>query len=499
MKEKKARTAPAAEPGGKREKKQKRQKPDAPRAEKRGHRADDDPLAAYDPLNAPAPRKKKKRRKKTDAPAESMSQWRRRFALDRRREDREKEKNADLQRRQEIFRKRIHEADDKKAPLTSRTKGYYPFLAEYPANTDETGCREITPPKKRRRGRAVLLLALAALVFALGFILTRTALLYSREPVAIPEFGGQEEEPYAADLWMRVPDAAFAAGDANAVAAALDRNGAKTAVIPFKDEGGYVYFDVGEFHGMSADKQIPGAAGTVQALHNKGYKTAAYICCFRDTVFAWSEQAAAVQSAAADGDAVWTDNAEESWLNPFSEDARAYLLRLVTAAGEAGFDYIILDAVGFPTDVGVSLPVFPGEADYAGTRNALLRSFVAEAVSAAGDAKTVLAVKTGGLDPAAPETLPPYYGNLLGAAAGTLLADARPSLQPKNVTVGEETFQNPASLPFVFMLAVGDALQNALGADNPAVRPALWVEAGGTLSDALDAAALSRVETVVIW
>ena len=111
----------------------------------------------------------------------------------------------------------------------------------------------------------------------------------------------------------------------------------------------------------------------------------------------------------------------------------------------------------------------------------------------------MLAVKTGGLDPAAPETLPPYYGNLLGAAAGTLLADARPSLQPKNVTVGEETFQNPASLPFVFMLAVGDALQNALGADNPAVRPALWVESGGTLSDALDAAALSRVETVVIW
>ncbi|MBR5409479.1 MAG: hypothetical protein IK104_02315 [Clostridia bacterium] len=440
-----------------------------------------------------------KRRKTTEAePApESISQWRRRFALDRRREDREKGKTAALQRKQETFRRKVREADDKKAPVTTRTKGYYPFLREYPENADETGCREINVKKKRTALKVIALVLLAVIAFSAGYILTRGSLLNSREPVEIP--GREETEaPAEVSVWRHVSADLLADGDPDAIAAFLDEAGATTAVFPFKDENGYVYFDVGEYHGMSADRLLPYAWDVVERVQEKGYKTAAYICCFQDTVCAWSEPYIAVNRAASEDGAVWSDNAGKSWLNPYSEGARSYLLRLVEKAGEAGFDYIVLDQVAFPTDVGVSQPTYPGEADFTGTRNALLRSFVADAVARAGTAKTALAVKTAGLAPDAPDNAPPYYGHMLGSAAGTLLADARVSVQPKNVTVGNETFLSPDSLPFVFVLAVGDELKSGLERAGAANRPALWVDAGKDLSEALDAARLSGVGTAVV-
>ena len=79
------------------------------------------------------------------------------------------------------------------------------------------------------------------------------------------------------------------------------------------------------------------------------------------------------------------------------------------------------------------------------------------------------------------------------------MADARPSLQPKNMTVGDETFVSPASLPFVFALAVGDALRAGLQAADSRCAPALWIENGRALTDETDAARLSDVPTVVLW
>ena len=440
---------------------------------------------------------KKRKQTTTPSPAESVSQWRRRFALDRRKEGREKEKNAVRQRRQETFRRKVREAGGDKAPETARTKGYYPFSRTYPAETDENGCREVRKPTRRVR-RIVFAAVAALLAFALAYTGVTGVRLLAKEK-ADDSSPAPTEPAYQANVWQTVPESMLRAGNADAIAGMLEKAGASTAVFPFKDETGYVYFDVGSFHGMTADRQIASAADTVRAVQELGYRTAAYLCCFSDNLCAWAEPDFAVRRNTTEETDVWLDNSGGAWLNPYSDDARNYLLGLVEKTAAMGFDYVLLDRVAFPTDVGISQPTYPGEETYTGSRNALLKSFVAEAVAKAGDTRTVLAVEAAALQPDAPDTAPPYYGNLLNTAAGTLLADARPSLQPKNMAVGAETFVSPANLPFVFALAVGDALQAGLAAANGNSAPALWIENGDMLADELDAARLSDVPTVVLW
>ena len=391
---------------------------------------------------------------------------------------REKEKKDVNHERNAVFVKKMRGASARKAPFTLRTKGYYRFSKDFPADVDGDGLRENAEQKKHVRRRAILMAAVLVLVFCASFIAAKTAWYVST--AAPRQTPAETTEPTSAQqkTGLRFIGSQKDEDAAENALQALHSAGADIAVLELKDASGIVYDN----------------SALVSALHAEGYRAAAYVCCFRDPAGAAADNTMAIRSNTEE-DSLWKDNAGVSWLNPFSADAREYLLALVTKAAESGYDYVLLDNVCFPSDAGSSAANYPGENEYTGTRNQLLRGFVNDAVSKAGTAKTILMCRFSAFDPDAPADKAPYYGNLLGTSAGTLCADARLSVQPKNLTVGETVFNDPSGIPFAFTLGVGEyAVLSAGGTD-----VILCLDAGETASQTAQAALYAGSGGYILW
>ncbi len=409
-------------------------------------------------------------------PSESLRQRRER-ALNRQQRRREQQKKGASGERDAVFARRLKKAPSRKAPVTLRTRGYYRFTRDFPGSVDEAGFRENRLSKKRTAVRGVLWALALLAVFCVSFTLSKTAWLVSNVPPAAvtpTEPAGSSTESFRALHFSRE---SLEEATAERVIERLEAADATTAVLEVKDEYGYGYV----------------YADLVKALQAHGFGTAAYISCFKDSYHTWDNAALSVRGGA-DG-APWTDNAGAGWLNPFVPEARALLLEIIRSAADDGFDYILLDNVCFPADSGSATASYPGEDEYHGTRNQVLTGFISDAVTAAGRAGTILLTRISAFDPEAAADRAPTYGNLLHTAAGLLAADARLSLQPKNMTVGSETFADPADIPYAFTLAAGEfALHNA-----ETGRVLLCLEAGNTAEETLKAARFAGAAGWILW
>lgn len=409
-------------------------------------------------------------------PSESLRQRRER-ALNRQQRRREQQKKGASGERDAVFARRLKIAPSRKAPVTLRTRGYYRFTRDFPGSVDEEGFRENRQSKKRAAVKGVLWALTLLAVFCVSFILAKTAWLVSNIPPAVTqpaEPAGSDAEGFRALHFSRESPEET---DAQRVTDRLEAADAAVAVLEVKDEYGYGYV----------------YAELIQALHAQGFRAAAYISCFKDSYHTWDNAALSVRGGA-DG-APWTDNAGAGWLNPFAPEARALLLEIIRGAADEGFDYILLDNVCFPADSGSATAFYPGEDEYPGTRNQVLTAFVSDAVTAAGKAGTILLTRISAFDPEAAADRAPTYGNLLHTAAGMLAADARLSLQPGNVTVGGETFADPADLPYAFTLAAGEfALKHTENS-----RVLLCLENGDTAEETLKAARFAGAAGWILW
>lgn len=438
---------------------------------------------------------KKEPAKRPATGTESIEQWRRSFALGRHRQTREDIRRAAELEQLKVFVRRTKSASGKKAQRTSRTRAYYPFSKEYPAAVDPEGFRAASPQKKKR-APAVFAVLLTVLAFCLSFVLTKTGMLISAEkPAAAQE--NTAEEPEAERLRLcRLGFELYAGGNAEAIRDAVSRQGCNGALFEVKSESGYVNLsmpdtDLAGFRAVQPEE-------TLAALKKAGVKTCAYISCFRDPLAAaWDPSMAVRRTDAAGG--LWTDNAGQGWLNPYSLAACDYLAAIVEAAANAGFDLILLDNVCFSTDSGTAMAYYPGESETGLPRNAALGAFVEQALAAAGKTEVILMCRTGAFDPLASSELPAYGGNLLQTGAGAVCVDARLSRQPKNLAVGADRFADPAAMPFVFTLTAGDYAVNGTAETLSGAETLICVEAGASLEDCLRAASLSAVSGYVIW
>ena len=410
-------------------------------------------------------------------PKEALRQRRER-ALFRQQKRREQLKQGESGERRAIFERRLKKASARKAPVTLRTRGYYRFTRDFPDNVDESGLRENRSGKKRAVVRGILWAIGLIAVFCVSFTLAKTAWMVSNEPPAVTVPAEPEDTQTAAFRAVHFSREDMETATADSIKKTLADAGAATAVLEVKDAEGYVFvYDA-----------------LIKDLRDLNVRTAAYINCFQDSYHTWNTPALAVRSLNENG-GVWTDNSGAGWLNPFSAGAREMLLDTVKNAADAGFDYILLDNVCFPADSGSATAYYAGENEYTGTRNLVLRGFISDAVSAAGKAGTILLTRYTALDPDASPDRAPTYGSLLDTAAGMLAADVRLSRQQKNVTVGEETFADPADIPYAFTLAVGEfALHNA-----ETVRVLLCIENGEAAGEALKAADFAGVYGWILW
>ncbi len=409
-------------------------------------------------------------------PSESLRQRRER-ALNRQQRRREQQKKGASGERDAVFARRLKKAPSRKAPVTLRTRGYYRFTRDFPGSVDEAGFRENRQSKKRAAVKGVVWALALLAVFCASFTLAKTAWLVSNVPPAASEPAAPVDSRAEGFRALHFSRESLEEATAGSVIDRLEAADAAVAVLEVKDEYGYGYV----------------YAELIKALEARGFGTAAYISCFKDSFHTWDNAALSVRGGA-DG-APWTDNAGAGWLNPFAPEARALLLESIRGAADEGFDYILLDNVCFPADSGSATAFYPGEDEYPGTRNQVLTAFVSDAVTAAGRAGTILLTRISAFDPAAAADRAPAYGDLLHTAAGILAVDARLSLQPKNLTVGGETFADPADLPYAFTLAAGEFAVN--NAENG--RVLLCLESGDTAEEALKAARYAGAAGWILW
>lgn len=81
------------------------------------------------------------------------------------------------------YKAMIEAASDKKAPFAEKTKGYYRFSREFPDRVDAQGYRinEQKADKPLSRRGILILTVVLVLMFAVGFVMTDTALKISDE------------------------------------------------------------------------------------------------------------------------------------------------------------------------------------------------------------------------------------------------------------------------------------------------------------------------------
>lgn len=130
-------------------------------------------------------------------------------------------------------------------------------------------------------------------------------------------------------------------------------NGANTVVVTYKDADGIVYHDTSAalaLEGYAVAEEASDLSEVAKAIKDAGMFPAALIYGFEDHTVSY--QLRDVAGHYKDEDYLWYDDSPEkggkAWLNPYNEDAQAYLLDLAAEAVEIGFEEIIMDGVHFP-------------------------------------------------------------------------------------------------------------------------------------------------------
>lgn len=152
--------------------------------------------------------------------------------------------------------------------------------------------------------------------------------------------------------------------DINAVRITIKRD---DGVIPFRIGGRFVPL-AGEDN--ETDLRIQ---DIIEMLHDNGLYVSGKIACFRDNRKSTHFPTWALTETATGGR--FSDAGDSSWLNIYSEDARAYIKDLVAESVLLGFDEIILDYFHLPNVSDISRIVYN---DGGVSKSDAVRNFVTE-------------------------------------------------------------------------------------------------------------------------
>ncbi|WP_297210277.1 putative glycoside hydrolase [uncultured Flavonifractor sp.] len=213
----------------------------------------------------------------------------------------------------------------------------------------------------------VLILLLAAALAALLFL--EPYVVYSSDGVRLelPFFQNREEpEPdsSAPAVVLTTPEATptptptplpdfrgvllerTALYDGTAVAQA-EQAGATAVIFDMKaDDGSLGYISQQQ---LAQQAQVsatdPAINAAIQMLNTGTLHTVARVSCFRDNAAPRSDMALAIPRSTGN----WRDEGDYRWLSPANEQARAYVVGICRELAELGFDELLLDNCGFPT------------------------------------------------------------------------------------------------------------------------------------------------------
>lgn len=411
--------------------------------------------------------------------------------LRRYRERLERELREQEKKRNTLFKKRVNAASEKKAPKTLRTKAYYRFAKDYPSVVSPDGFRENTPEKEKMSKRAKVILSIGCvLVFILTFVGVQTGIELSKR---MPDEGGSssvisEDEGIKA---CYITPSEFSEKTAEELKNSLSASGFNTAVIEFKSEYGYVYFDVGSFIGASADKKIDGAADKIKELEKSGINCIAYISCFKDSVVSSSLSGMEVLTSSG---SLFMDSSGAMWLDPYSSATHDYLIGLIKKADETGFSSVMLDNVCFPTEFYLSSPVYLSFVD-GNTKLGAVEAFIDKAVESVGSDKIILCCDITAYSDISVLPNEKYGGTLLGTKCLAFCLDLRQEHQYKEQLENSDKFRYVEEMPLAFILDAGTLAVKQLGEGKDAYM--LYALVDGNQSDFTDYVSFAGIGNVI--
>lgn len=162
--------------------------------------------------------------------------------------------------------------------------------------------------------------------------------------------------------------------------------GFNTVLVDAKDAGGTVLYSsnnaIGKMTGVAAETTYD-AEKAAESIKSAGLIPAARLHAFKDAAAAIADREMAVTYY--DSAMYWFDNSPElggkPWLNPYSDEARRYIVSLAQELCDSGFEMIMLDSVQFPTGFSLEKAGY-GEKSDSVTRTQILAQFVDEVRSA---------------------------------------------------------------------------------------------------------------------
>ena len=231
-------------------------------------------------------------------------------------------------------------------------------------------------------------------------------------------------------------------------------NNITDVIITVKDEVGYLYYDTAYTPAANIKNrsdQMYDVSLAVTALHNNGLKAVAHMHCFSDRIGTRIKNAGVLYSE--NHSVVWLDDDKEnggkSWLNPYSDEAVAYLNYIANELVAMKFDTILLDSVRFPG--GYQNYAYYGE--NLSTKKACLSGFVSEMKQKLKENNVDLwlyASAQSYVDP----VLEIYPDNVFSLGADTVLIDTMPNNFPSRLAFGQVQIDKPIQNPEQTVLAL---------------------------------------------
>lgn len=387
-----------------------------------------------------------------------------------------------------------------------------PYNDNYPrARKNRYRRRYSRSAKVRRVKQAIAGVCAFILLIGVGYIATSTFINISKKPVEKPTAPAEtvtkapENNATAASPSVQQTESTVALylpekvlRNSASLTSFLDnakKIGANAVVIDVKKEDGMLLY---KSQMESANKVGSSANGiddfnaVIKTIHDSNIKVIAKIYCFKDTTapYRLSKNSYVHYN---NTESPWIDNSVDKggkrWLNPYSEEAQNYLLDVIGETAVAGVDEIILDGVQFPSGYGLSYATYPGEKESGKTRNQIIKSFISQALRAAGNTPTAVAMTASGSINGNEQ----FYGGTLTDVKDVLFSpDLRMAKVENSVTIGEEKVF-PKANPAEFTAKISAQLSGVSSQLIP------LIDAGATLSDQVKALNSAGINSYILY
>ena len=287
---------------------------------------------------------------------------------------------------------------------------YYTFSRDYPAGQISTGH---SYRRNRNRWRTALHVLLFALLFctvaAAAFCAVDLSLKISGRPIdtqpEITAVSGESGETATLltdgnelQALCLPPQTIRDRAAVKASIRQLKRRNCNSVILDFKTQDGRLLYASLQQPALLAGCSMfsnETVRNAIKQYQNASITVLARVYCFEDPTVAALDPAYAVTYM--NTQVLWRDKKEEDggkpWLNPYSSEARAYLLGVLKELSAFNLGGVILESVCFPGGENLSSAFFAGERGGA-ARNTLLKRFLNKAADTVPDGRFLLAAMT---------------------------------------------------------------------------------------------------------